>query len=282
MPAASPYWSAVILTGGRSSRMGRDKSRVTVGGTALLDRLLRAIPGEVPVVVVGPPPGSTSRPVIVTRERPVGGGPLAGLAAGIVRVATPVTVVAAVDLPFAGPALPELAELLLSQDQEVQAVVPLVGGFAQPLIAAYRTEPLRDALDSLGDPSGRSVRQVVEMLSVHLVPGDEVLLGDVDTPADLARARAIMASEEEAPMQEWLAQVSKGLEVAGDVDIDLVLDVARDAAHQVERPAAPLTTYLMGVAVGSGSDPVEVAALIRDLAAAWPDYAETDSAPVDG
>jgi hypothetical protein len=49
-----------------------------------------------------------------------------------------------------------------------------------------------------------------------------------------------------------------------------VLDVARDVAHQVARPAAPLTAYLLGIAVGRG-EPVEAAAeRIRELAARWP------------
>jgi hypothetical protein len=50
------------------------------------------------------------------------------------------------------------------------------------------------------------------------------------------------------------------------VDHDLVLDVARDVAHGVARTAAPLTTYLLGLAVGrSGADPATVASQIRAL-----------------
>jgi len=49
-----------------------------------------------------------------------------------------------------------------------------------------------------------------------------------------------------------------------------VLDVTRDVAHQVARPAAPLTAYLLGIAVGRG-EPVEAAAeRVRELAARWP------------
>ena len=58
-------------------------------------------------------------------------------------------------------------------------------------------------------------------------------------------------------LQEWLSALSNELGLA-DVEIteDLVttlLDVARDAAHEVERVAAPLTTFLVGVAVGRGA-----------------------------
>jgi len=55
----------------------------------------------------------------------------------------------------------------------------------------------------------------------------------------------------------------------GDVRPTAVLDVARDVAHQVLRPAAPLTTYLVGVAVGRGTDPADAVARISALAHAW-------------
>ena len=56
-------------------------------------------------------------------------------------------------------------------------------------------------------------------------------------------------------LDEWLAQLSA--ELGTDVELDhqavkVLLDLARDAAHGVERVAAPLTTFLVGVAVGRG------------------------------
>ncbi len=59
-------------------------------------------------------------------------------------------------------------------------------------------------------------------------------------------------------LDEWLAEAagSLGLDPA-TVDKRLVLDLARDVAHAVERPAAPLTAYLLGVAVGRGADPAD-------------------------
>ncbi|HEV2371177.1 MAG TPA: DUF6457 domain-containing protein [Streptosporangiaceae bacterium] len=48
-----------------------------------------------------------------------------------------------------------------------------------------------------------------------------------------------------------------------------VLDLARDVAHGVERPAAPLTAYLLGVAVGRGRGRAESAEAVRQLATAW-------------
>ncbi|AGZ46780.1 DUF6457 domain-containing protein [Actinoplanes friuliensis] len=55
-----------------------------------------------------------------------------------------------------------------------------------------------------------------------------------------------------------------------DVDTKAVLDVARDVAHNVVRPGAPVTAYLMGVAVGRGADPADVAERLAALALGWP------------
>jgi hypothetical protein len=46
----------------------------------------------------------------------------------------------------------------------------------------------------------------------------------------------------------WTTQLSEALGIELDFEIDDVLDIARDAAHQVDRPAAPLTTFLIGYA----------------------------------
>jgi hypothetical protein len=53
------------------------------------------------------------------------------------------------------------------------------------------------------------------------------------------------------------------------LDIDAILDVARDAAHGVDRPAAPVTTYLLGAAVAAGADAGQAAAVIGELARGW-------------
>lgn len=67
-------------------------------------------------------------------------------------------------------------------------------------------------------------------------------------------------------LDEWIAAVCTALGLSPDrVDRALILDLAREAAHGVSRPAAPLTTYLAGLAVGAGADPEEVAATIRTL-----------------
>jgi hypothetical protein len=72
-------------------------------------------------------------------------------------------------------------------------------------------------------------------------------------------------------LDEWTARAcdALGLEM-GAVDQKLVLDLARDVAHGVDRPAAPVTTYLLGMAVARGADPRDAAAMLTGLARTGP------------
>jgi len=71
-------------------------------------------------------------------------------------------------------------------------------------------------------------------------------------------------------LDEWLAAAAAELGVEHSVDSRLLLDMTRDVAHGVERPAAPLTAYLLGLAVARGANPSEACARLSALAAAWP------------
>lgn len=51
-----------------------------------------------------------------------------------------------------------------------------------------------------------------------------------------------------------------------DVDVTMVLDLAKEVAHHAVRPGAPVSAYLLGLAVGRGGDPQELAARLTDLA----------------
>lgn len=269
----SEPWSVIILTGGTSRRMGRDKARLTVSGMRLIDRVLASVPDDVPVVIVGPDPQS-HRPVDITREEPLGAGPAAAIAAGLRRTHAPIVVVCAVDMPFAGPLLAPLAAALRALPMQTDAVIPVLDERPQPLCAAYRTESLRRRADALGSPAGASVRDLVAGLQWQAADDLPIQrLMDVDTPSSLVAARdaarLIMDTHQEVLMDEWIAAVAAELGVSADVAVDVVLDVARDAAHQVQRPAAPITTYLLGLAVAAGMAPEDAGAKVHDLALQW-------------
>ncbi len=71
-------------------------------------------------------------------------------------------------------------------------------------------------------------------------------------------------------MDQWTAAVCADLGLdLGPGDLRVVLDLARDVAHGVARPAAPFTAYLVGVAVGRGAALPDAAARVSALAASW-------------
>jgi hypothetical protein len=87
-------------------------------------------------------------------------------------------------------------------------------------------------------------------------------------------------------LDEWVAALSEELGVSVPVDSKLLLDVARDAAHRVDRPAAPLTTFLIGYAAasrGGGAGAIAAAAqTAQGLALGWPQPDETPGAGIGG
>jgi len=276
MSTAAPMieWTALVLAGGRGSRLGNaDKAMITVGGVSTLSHLLGSLPGHVPIVVAGPS-RTTGRPVTFAPESPAHGGPVAGIASGLAAVRTPVTALLAVDMPWAGGLVGQLIAEFPGCDAD--ALVPVDGsGFRQPLCAVVRTEALRDALRALGAPAGRSLRELFCLIDVRerpLLEGELRSVDDIDTPEDLTNARSHQGAR--TMMKTWTEAVCADLNLPADANIDLILDVARVAAHSVERPAAPVTTYLLGVAVAGGMDVTEAAAKIQALAEAWQKPAE--------
>ncbi len=74
-------------------------------------------------------------------------------------------------------------------------------------------------------------------------------------------------------LHDWIDELCDALDIETEVDEGLILDLARDAAHHVERPAAPITTYLLGLAAaqrGAGPEELErLAAAATLLAEKW-------------
>ncbi len=74
---------------------------------------------------------------------------------------------------------------------------------------------------------------------------------------------------DESPLVTWTAELTADLGIEPVLDIDTVLKLAADAAHGVMRPAAPLTTFLVGLAIGqAGGDPERTAEVLERVQAA--------------
>ncbi|MCL3992999.1 NTP transferase domain-containing protein [Streptomyces lavenduligriseus] len=269
-PGTPAPYDAVVLAGGAARRLGgADKPGVRVGGRALLDRVLAACAdARTTVVVAAPRP--TARPVRWTREDPPGGGPLAALAAGLRHTTAGHTVVLSADLPFLRSGTLRRLLTALRDTGADGALLTDAGGRDQPLVAAYRTAALRRELAVLaaahGALTGLPLRRLTGTLRLTRVP-DPVASFDCDTWDDIADARARIR-EHGHVLDEWISAVKDELGIDLDVDTGVLLDLARDAAHGVARPAAPLTTFLVGYAAARGAGgPEAVAEAARKAAA---------------
>ncbi|MFM9918116.1 NTP transferase domain-containing protein [Lacisediminihabitans sp. H27-G8] len=273
-------FDAIVLAGGRASRLdGVSKPELEVDGRSLLSRALDAASGARHSVVVGTP-SVVPAGVLVTREDPAYGGPAAAIGAGILalgpespgpesrRAASPdYLLVLASDLPNSAKAV---AELLTHASEGTDGVLAIdSGGRRQPLLGLYRYGPLSAAVHGR-DLTGLSVRALLASLDLAEIPMPEGSTDDIDTWADAAgfgipqpaatarptttKGQPMSDRDDEAmrvALSEWSDRLTEALGLeAVDVDIDAVLALAGTAAHAVLRPAAPLTTYLVGYAAG--------------------------------
>lgn len=169
--------SAIVLCGGRSTRMGRDKASLPFGGETLLSRVVRLVREAVDDVVVVAregqrlPDGFDRQAV---RDPAEGFGPLAGMAAGLRHTAADRAFVVACDTPFLRSAM---IGRLLDLSQGYDAAVPLVGGHAMTLAAVYDVSvaPIAEQLIAARD---LRVRGLLDRIRVRIVQAHE--LRDVD------------------------------------------------------------------------------------------------------
>ncbi|WP_406420798.1 molybdenum cofactor guanylyltransferase [Streptomyces sp. NBC_00873] len=278
-------YDAIVLAGGAAKRLGgADKPALRVGGRALLDRVLAACADAAATVVVGGR-RPTVRPVTWVREEPQGGGPLAALGAGVRLTTAGHLLVLSADLPFLGESTVKELLAAAAHGERDGALCVDQDRRDQPLVAVYRSEPLRRELALLaaehGSLAGLPLRLLTHELDLARVEAGPLASFDCDTWEDIAAARARIR-EHGTVLDEWITAVKNELGIELDVDTDVLLDLARDAAHGVARPAAPLTTFLVGYAAakasgdGGGAEAVaEAARKAAALALRWADEAET-------
>ncbi|MEV6705359.1 molybdenum cofactor guanylyltransferase [Micromonospora wenchangensis] len=196
-------YAAVVLAGGAARRMGgRDKPAVPVHGRPMRDLVLAAVADAVPRVLVGPG-GALPADVLVTREEPAGGGPVAATSAGLALLGPGTAVVAllAADLPLlTRPVVGVLLDALAAGSGPAADGVCLVDdrGRRQSLCGVWRVPALRAALDRVatrrlqaGALAGASMRELLGELTVREVAWSAAgppPWFDCDTDSDVRRA----------------------------------------------------------------------------------------------
>lgn len=197
--------SGIVLAGGRSRRLGRDKAVEPVGGVPLLQRVLGRL-AQVTyerVVVVNEAARAAALPlppdVRAVVDRYPGAGPLGGIFTGLSAAVGGWGLVTACDMPFLNV---RLLRHLLSQREGYDAVVPLLDGRPEPTHALYSRACLPHIQERL--EAGRyKIAAFFESVRVRFVPQEEVEALDpgrlsffnVNTQEDLDRAEALARAE---------------------------------------------------------------------------------------
>jgi len=191
--------TGVVLAGGRSSRLGRDKALLTLDGEPLLARTVRLLHGLADdVIVLGPPERGALAPGarVLPDERP-GDGPLPALATALREMRGERLVAVATDMPLLNPSL---LAYLLDRSEGYDVAVPRVGGRTQQLHAVYARAclPAVEAQLSRDDLKidrffGTVRTLVVEEDEIAALDPDFFSFRNVNTAADWAEVQRLAA-----------------------------------------------------------------------------------------
>jgi molybdenum cofactor guanylyltransferase len=204
---------AIILAGGKSSRMGSPKAALEWHGSTLLRRVTGIVARSVdgPVVVVSAPEQALPAldgAVEVVADKREGRGPLEGIAAGLAAIGdrAEVAYVSSTDVPLLHPAF--VRRVVGALGDQVDVVLPEVGGYRQPLSAAYRTGLLPIVEELIAADRMRPAflferSRVLHMTEAELLRNGSLArldpalasVSNLNEPADYERAHALPAPE---------------------------------------------------------------------------------------
>ena len=187
-----------ILTGGASSRMGLDKSRLRIGGHTFVERINEALrPLARRVCVVSSRADADAHGLTVVRDLYEGRGALGGLHAALAECKAQWAVIVSCDLPFVTRELFErLASFTLANDAD--AVAPIQDdGRPSPLCALYATTKCRATAEELIHTDELRPRALLWRVRTRWVAfdelsdldGSELFFENVNTPEDYEKAK---------------------------------------------------------------------------------------------
>jgi molybdopterin-guanine dinucleotide biosynthesis protein A len=181
---------AYVLAGGKSTRMGRDKAFLELGGKTLLSSALacaRAVASEVKIVG---DPGKFGEFAAVVRDIYPERGPLGGIHAALGESASELNLMLGVDLPFLEIGFLQLL-ISVAKDSPALVTVPRIDGYYQPLTAVYRKgfsllaeralAANRNKIDALFAPISLRVLTEEEIVRNGFSPA---MFRNVNTPED--------------------------------------------------------------------------------------------------
>lgn len=272
----------VILAGGRSSRIGRDKAALPWRGATLLTDLLLRSQGvafdEIIVSANRPPDLSALPPELAARVRVVADdcqdcGPLGGMEAAFRACTCSYCLVLSVDLPFydfspVKQILPELAQM-----PQVDLFLPMSESRPQPLAAIYRRGPALEAVQAALNAGKRRVLSIADALTVRILDdaGAPILYENVNTPSAYKAALAIDANRRRA-----VPIVSLSAARSGDGKTSLAVQVIAELTRRGYAVAYVKSTHHRRCRekIGSDTDRAAQAGAVQTLLCSPDDMAD--------
>lgn len=195
-------FSVMILAGGRSSRMGRDKAFLPLDGRPLIERVLERVAplSDDLLLVVRQPESFRHLPCRVVEDRPGPRGVLTGLYSGLQAARHEWALAVACDMPFLNPRLIRYMAMLTAGHD---VVVPQMGQFWEPLHAFYRRTCLAPMEELLRRGEQKIIAffpqvrvRVVEEKDLDLLDPERLSFRNVNTPEDWEAIQRLYAERE--------------------------------------------------------------------------------------
>lgn len=192
--------TVAIIAGGASSRMGRDKAFLELGGLTLIERVIAAgadLGQSETLLITNKPDEYRHLGLPMHTDIIPDKGSLGGIYTALARATNPAALVLACDMPFVNKAL--LRFMIAQLDQETDIVVPRVDGYPQAMHAIYRKTCLAPIRAQLDENRLKIIRFYDQMRVTYLDEADYApydaearSFTNLNTPAELERARLLI------------------------------------------------------------------------------------------
>lgn len=192
--------TVIVLAGGRSSRLGKDKAKLRLNSQTLLERALSNLKEKFrELIVVTNDRGLVLPEAKVVWDRVPYQGPLGGILAGLIASTSSYNLVVACDMPFIQPAL---VELLVDESEGFDVVMPQTERGPEPLLAVYSKNclPSIEKHWAAGDLKiisflGEAKVKYIAPERVKAVDPKEISFFNVNTEEDLKEAKRRLGEE---------------------------------------------------------------------------------------
>jgi molybdopterin-guanine dinucleotide biosynthesis protein A len=193
--------AGAVLAGGKSLRFGKNKALQQLRGRRFVDLAVESLhPFCEPVMlVVGEIEPYLAAEAMLVQDVVPHQGPLGGIYTALLYSPAEWVLVKATDMPFL---VPQLVSLIIGAREGFDAVVPIVNGFYEPLLALYNRSCLPAVKRKLGEPDKHQVIGIYRQIKVKTisetewreVDADGISFKNINTPSDLAEIDGLAGS----------------------------------------------------------------------------------------